>query len=169
MNKMNRVELDKITLNVGAGEPGEKLEKRIKILDQVSGDAKVVKTRAKKRIPTWNLRPGLVVGAKVTLRGKKGEQVLKRLLKSVDNKLRQRNFDNQGNLSFGIKEYIDIPDIKYDPKLGIFGFDVAVTLKKPGRRVALKKRKKSKIGENQKVSPEEAKEFMKKKFGVKIE
>ena len=33
----------------------------------------------------------------------------------------ERSIDNEGNLSFGIKEYIDIPEIKYDPNIGILG------------------------------------------------
>ncbi len=167
MNKMNTVKLDKITLNIGVGEAGEKLEKRMKILEELSG-TKVIKTKAKKRIPTWNVRPGMEIGAKVTLRGKNAEKMLKILLKAVDNTLKPKNFDKQGNFSFGIKEYIDIKEIQYNPKLGIFGFDVAVTLKKPGYRVAQRKIKKSKIGKKQLVTKEEAQEFI-KKIGVTIE
>ncbi|MBR9678375.1 MAG: 50S ribosomal protein L5 [Nanoarchaeota archaeon] len=167
MNKMNTVKLDKITLNIGVGEAGEKLEKRMKILEELSG-TKVIKTKAKKRIPTWNVRPGMEIGAKVTLRGKNAEKTLKILLKAVDNTLKPKNFDKQGNFSFGIKEYIDVKEIQYNPKLGIFGFDVAVTLKKPGYRVAQRKIKKSKIGKKQLVTKEEAQEFI-KKMGVTVE
>jgi len=168
MNKMNQVRLEKITLNVGTGEAGEKLEKRIKILQQLSGK-KVVKTLAKKRIPTWNVRPGMEIGAKVTLRGKNALETLKKLLKAKNNKLNPKNFDASGNFSFGIHEYIDVSELKYDPKLGIFGFDVCVTLTKPGKRVERRKIKKTSVGKKQKITKQESMEFAKKQLGVDVQ
>ncbi len=78
------------------------------------------------------------------------------------------NFDDYGNFAFGIKEYIDIPGMEYDPKLGIIGMDVCVALERPG--YAVKRRKLSgKIGKAHKITREEAMSFAREKFGVAIE
>ena len=128
------ISIEKVTLNLGVGAAGENLEKAKKLLEMVSKQ-KPIETKGKKRIPTWNVRPGVPIGTKVTLRGKKAEEVLSTLLDSVERKLKKSNFDQLGNVSFGIHEYIDIPGFKYDPDIGMLGFDVNVTLQKWGYRV----------------------------------
>ena len=74
-----------------------------------------------------------------------------------------------GNFGFGISEYIDLPQAKYDPKLGIRGLDVLVSLEKPGYRVKRRKRKKAVVGKSQLVSREEAMAFLREKFGVEVQ
>ena len=107
---MEDIIVEKVTMNIGAGEAGDKLEKAVKLLEKISG-AKPVKTKTMKRIPTWGLRPNLTIGVKVTSRGKKAEDLLKRLLQAKDNKLKLRSFDKEGNFSFGIEEYLLIPGV----------------------------------------------------------
>jgi len=138
-----------------------------KVLEIITGQ-KAVQTFGKKRIPSWNVRPGIPIGAKVTVRGKKCMGLLKRLFEAIENRLSKRVFDNHGNLSFGIKSYIDIPGMNYDPELGIFGMDVSVSLERKGFRVKNRKVSASKIGSKHCVKPEEAVEFIKKEFGVVI-
>ncbi|MFW6283373.1 MAG: 50S ribosomal protein L5, partial [Minisyncoccales bacterium] len=127
-----------------------------------------VKTTTKKRIPGWGLRPGLAIGCKITLRGKKAEEIFEKLIKGKDNILSNKQFDENGNIAFGIHEYIDVPDLEYDPKIGIMGFEVCVTLKRPGYRVKKRFKAKRKIGKNHIIKKEEAMEFIKNKFSVKI-
>lgn len=167
MNVMKQIQLDKITLNMGSGSDSNRSEKAVKLLQAIS-ESKPVKTITQKRIPTWGVRPGLRVGCKVTLRGKKAEDLLNRLFKSIENKINIKKFDNQGNLSFGIREYIDIPDVKYDVDIGIIGLEVAITLKRPGFRIKDRKIQTKKIPARHRISKEEAIEFIKQKFGVKI-
>ena len=53
-------------------------------------------------------------------------------------KILLRSFQDNGNFSFGIKSYIDIPGEKYDPEIGLMGFDVTTTegiIKNPKRKV----------------------------------
>ena len=45
------------------------------------------------------------------------------LIEAKDNILINKQFDEFGNLAFGIHEYIDIPGIEYDPKIGIMGLE----------------------------------------------
>lgn len=164
---MREVGIDKVTLNIAVGSDEAKLAKAIKLLEIITGE-KPAKTLAKKRIPTWKLRRGLPIGAKVTLRREKAKQLLKRLLDAVDYKLSGRQFSN-GSASFGIKEYIEISSVPYQRDIGLMGMDVTITFKRKGLRVALRRIKKRKLPVKQQVSKEEAIEFMIKNFNVKIE
>jgi len=167
MNKMKEIRIEKITLNMGIGESGDKLKKASKLLSTASGK-KPVLTKSYKRIPTWGVRPGLEIGTKVTLRGNNAEKMITRLFKAVENKLKPSSFDKQGNISFGIKEYIDIPEMEYDPDIGIVGMEVAVTLERPGYRVKKRKYQKSKLGKNHIITKDESIDYVQNKFGIKV-
>ena len=163
---MRDIFVDKVTLNVGVGEPGERLEKIKNLLEQISG-SKVVKTETNKRIPEWSLRPGLEIGVKTTLRGAKADEILVRMFAAMENVIKESNFDKGGNFSFGIKEYIHIPGAKYDYTIGIVGIAVSVTLARKGFGIT-RKRNKSKIGRSHLIKKEEAAEFVKNKYNVKV-
>jgi large subunit ribosomal protein L5 len=167
MNSMKEIRIEKVTLNVGAGKDQNKLEKGMLLLKNVTG-INPVKTFTNKRIPSWGLRPGLPIGCKLTLRKKKAEEILLKLLDAKDNVLNPKQFDKEGNIAFGIHEYIDIPGIRYDPKIGIMGLEVCVTLERPGFRIKKRKIMKRKIPNKHKIKKEEVIEFMEKKFNVKI-
>lgn len=167
MNKSREIRIEKVTLNIGTGQPGEKLEKAMKLL-QIISSRKPVQRVSKKRIPTWGVRPGLAIGAKVTIRGQEAEKLLSRLLKSKENKLFSSNFDESGNFSFGIPEYIDIEGMDYLVEIGIMGLEVAVTLERNGYRIKKRKYLQKRIPFKHIITPLEAMEFISKKFNVKI-
>ncbi|PIO00475.1 50S ribosomal protein L5 [archaeon CG10_big_fil_rev_8_21_14_0_10_43_11] len=164
---MKDVLVEKVTLNIGVGEAGDRVNHAVTILDRIANQ-KAVKTYGKKRIPTWNVRPGLPIGAKVTVRGAKAVALLKRLFEANDKKLRERQFDREGNVAFGIRSYIDIPDVRYDPEVGIFGLDVCVTLKRRGYRIKERKIANANVGTAHKIKKEEAIDFVKTAFEVNI-
>ena len=167
MSTMKAISVEKVTLNFGAGVDQKKLAKGIKLLTMVAGKAPV-KTFAKKRIPTWGTRLGLPIGAKLTLRGDEAIALSKRLITAKDALLSKKSFDAAGNVSFGIHEYVDVPGAKYDPELGILGFEVSITLKRPGFRVKARKVMKRRIPLRHTIHQEEAISFFKETFGVKI-
>lgn len=163
----NTIKIEKVTINFGAGKDQHKLEKGMKLIKHITGkDA--VKTLTQKRIPGWGLRPNLPIGAKLTLRGTKAKDIVSRMLYAKDNVLQESNFDNNGNVSFGVPEYIDIKDAQYDPELGILGMEIAVTLTKPGKHVKLRSVCPRKIGKRQRVTKDDAISFMKDKFKVQM-
>lgn len=164
---MTKPRIEKVTVNMGVGESGERLSKAEKLLEEITG-MKPVRTIAKRTNRDFGIRKGEPIGCKVTLRGKRAIEVLKKLLGAVDYNLRRENFSLEGGFSFGIREHIDIPGMKYDPEVGIFGMDVCVTLEKPGHRVKRRKIKRGKIPKRHRVSKEEAMEFASEELGVNV-
>ncbi len=167
MNPMQQPRIEKLTLNIGAGKDQTRLEKGVAVLKMITG-IDPIKTITKKRIPTWGLRPGLPIGCKLTLRKHKAVDVLKRLLQAKDNTLAPTYFDNAGNISFGIHEYIDIPGATYDPKIGVLGLQVCLTLEKPGFRIKRRKIQQKHIPKKHTITKEEAITFMQKTFNIKM-
>lgn len=167
MNAMKEIRIEKLTLNVGAGKNVDMLKKGKKLLKNITG-IDPVSTVTQKRIPTWGLRPGLPVGCKITLRGKDADELIKRLLDAKANMLREDDFDEAGNVSFGIPEYIDIKGVEYDPEIGVIGLQVCITLERPGFRVKKKNISRSKIGNSHIIKKEDALSFMKSRFNIKV-
>lgn len=168
MNAMRKARIAKLTLNIGAGKDQSMLEKGAQLIEQLAG-IPPVKTRTQKRIPSWGLRPGLSIGLKLTLRGKKAEELLPRLLSAKQNKLQPGNFDANGNVSFGIQEYIDIEGAKYDPKIGIIGLQVCVTLERPGYRIKKRRIRPARVGDAHRLTAADARAFMNEQFNVTVE
>ena len=154
-------------MNIGVGKSGEPLETARKGLEQII-DKKPNLRNSKKAQRDWGVRKGEPIGVAVTVRGKDATELLKRLFVSKGNKISSRSFDRTGNLSFSIKEHIDIAGVKYDPKIGILGFDISVRLTRPGFSVKVRDRHKANIGKQHKITAEEAKDFVKNEFGVSV-
>ena len=166
-NLMKKISLAKVVLNMGVGKSGEPIEIGKKALEQITGK-KPNARNAKKSQRDWGVRKGEPIGIAVTVRGNDATELLKRLLVAKDNQIKERVFDNEGNLSFGIKEYIDIPEIKYDPNIGILGLEVSVSLTRPGFNIKLRSRRKTKVGKNHRITKNDAIKFLTEEFGVKI-
>jgi len=166
-NKMRSVRLSKVVVNMGVGQTGEELKKAMTILGKIT-NAKPVQTLCKIKQPTWNIREGLPIGAKVTLRKNAALDFLRAALLAKENTLEASNFDEKGNFGFGVSEHIDMPNVKYDPKLGIRGFDVLVSLERNGYRIKRRKRSKRRITKNHAITKSEAIEFVKTNFGAEV-
>jgi len=162
-NSMRKIRIEKVILNVGG--TGEKLDKGYKLLEILSG-RKPIKIKSTKRIPTWNVRPGLETGTKVTLRGQAAEDILNRLFPAVGNTLKERQI-RENFVSFGVKEYIEIQGMEYIREVGIMGFEATIVFVRPGKRVERKKVKRGDAGKLA-ISPEEIEEFLKDKFKLNI-
>ena len=152
---------------MGLGKSGEPVEIAKKALEQISG-RKVNDRPAKKAIRDWGVRKGEPIGAAVTIRGNDGKELLKKLLDAKGNRVNNRSFDKTGNISFGILEHIDIPGIKYDPKIGILGLNISVRLTRPGFSVSTRSKHKASVGKHHKITPDEAKAYLTKEFGASV-
>jgi len=166
-NVMKEIRLEKVVLNMGLGKSGDAVEIAKKALEQISG-RKVNERSAKKPHRDWGVRKGEPIGAAVTIRDDDGRELLKRLLEAKGNRINGRSFDSMGNVSFGILEHIDIPGIKYDPKIGILGLNVSVRLIRPGFSVATRSKHKASVGKHHKITPDEAKAYLTKEFGASV-
>jgi large subunit ribosomal protein L5 len=167
MNPMEEVKIAKATINIGVGESGERLSRAEKLIESITGQ-QPVRTYSKVTNPEFGIRKGQPIACKVTLRGERADKAIKMILDGIENRLKTRQFDAQGNVSFGINEHIDIPGMRYDPDIGIFGMNISVTFEKPGYRIKRRKIQRKKVPVKHTVTPEETMEYMKENFQVKI-
>ena len=126
--------LDKIVINVGAGEAKD----NAKVIDSISGDLatitgqKPITTKARKSVANFKVREGETVGVKVTLRGDRMWEFLDRLFNVALPRVRDfrginpNSFDGRGNYAFGLKEQLIFPEIEYDKVDKIRGMDICI-------------------------------------------
>lgn len=164
---MRQLSVDKVVVNIGVGEAGERLVKAEKVLEMVTGQ-KPVETISKTVNRDLGIRVGMPLGCKVTLRGETAEEFIRKALSIREHRVPVYSFDKEGNMSFGISDYTDFEGMKYDPEIGIFGMDISVVLKRPGKRVALRPLVSRRIPKSHRVDREEAIQFMKDKFEVQV-
>jgi large subunit ribosomal protein L5 len=167
-NPMKKPTIDKITVNVCVGNDKPGMIKAEKLLSKLTNKTPV-KCSAKRRLNTWQIRPGLPIGYKVTLRDNDAYEFLRWVLKSKGNVISEKALDTYGNFSIGVHEYLDLVGMKYDADIGIIGFEVMTTFKRAGYRIKSRFVGKTKVPSRHKVTPEEVKEFMKQEFEVKFE
>lgn len=166
-NPMLTPRIEKVVVNLSVGKSGEPLERAVKVLKDLTGH-EPSKRKAKQTIRDFGVRKGEAIACTVTLRYDEAIEFLKKVLPIVDNKFSKRAFDKQGNFSFGIKEHIEIPGVKYDPEIGIFGMDVCVSVTRPGYRVKNRRRGQTKIGPKHVLTPEESITFVRNTLGAEI-
>jgi len=162
---MRKIILDKVTLNIGCGSDKDKLQRAEKLLQKISKNKPIItKTRKRTLFGMAKKRP---IGVKLTLRDKEATEFLKNVFIALDNKIKKSQI-NGDNFSLGVKEYIDLPNMNYDPDIGILGMDVCVNIKRPGFRVEKRRIKQSKIGKRHKISIDDCIEWLNKTFKVEV-
>lgn len=159
--------IEKITINIGVGEAGEQLKKAETVLNSLTNH-KPIETLSKTTSKDWSLRKRMPIGCKVTLRGKDADSFLKDALATRENKMAEYSFDDQGNLSFGIPDHTLFKSQKYDPKIGIFGMDVCITMKKPGFRVKTRRIAQRRIPHRHRITKEETIKFFTDSYNVEV-
>jgi large subunit ribosomal protein L5 len=167
-NPMQAPRITKVTVNIGVGEGGNRLLLAERVLKLVTGQDPV-RTLSKKTNRDLGTREGAPIGCKVTLRTQSNiEQFLKDAFWCRENTLPSYNFDASGNLSFGIRDYTDFPEMKYDPEIGIFGMDVNVVLERPGHRVNRRRRSSNRVGLNHRVGRVECLDWFVGRYGLTV-
>ncbi|MBR2109411.1 MAG: 50S ribosomal protein L5 [Ruminococcus sp.] len=124
--------LDKIVVNVGAGEAKDNakaIDAIVRDLGIITGQKALV-CRARKSVANFKLREGMPIGAKVTLRGERMYEFLDRLFNVALPRVRDfrginaDSFDGRGNYSMGLKEQLIFPEIDYDKVDKVRGMDI---------------------------------------------
>ncbi len=167
MADMREIRVEKVVVNIGVGEAGDKLGKARKVLELVTHHTPA-QTIAHTAVRDWGVRRGMPIGTKVTLRGDDAEQFLKRALSIRNNRLTAYSFDPRGNFSFGVPDYTDFEGMKYDPEIGVFGMDISVSLQRPGFRVAKRRTRAHRIPRRHRISRDEGIAFVKGHFGIEV-
>lgn len=124
--------LDKIVINVGAGEAKDNakaIDAIIADLSAITGQKPMV-CKAKKSVANFKLREGMSIGVKVTLRGERMYEFVDRLFNIALPRVRDfrginpNSFDGRGNYNMGIKEQLIFPEIDYDKIDKVRGMDI---------------------------------------------
>ncbi|MFA7161813.1 MAG: 50S ribosomal protein L5 [Candidatus Methanomethylophilaceae archaeon] len=167
MTDMRQPHVEKVVVNIGVGEAGDRLVKAQKVLTSITGQTSV-QTISKTINRDLGIRKGMPLGCKVTLRGEKAEDFLRKALKIREGRIQTYSFDKEGNMSFGVPDYTDFPGMKYDPEIGIFGMDVNVVLRRPGARIARRAILRRRIPSKHRLDRDEAIQFMKDRFDIEV-
>ncbi len=124
--------LDKIVINVGAGEAKD----NSKVIDAICTDLSAITgqkpliCKARKSVANFKLREGMAIGCKVTLRGERMYEFLDRFFNVALPRVRDfrginpDSFDGRGNYNMGLKEQLIFPEIDYDKIDKVRGMDI---------------------------------------------
>ena len=133
-NKLQAPRIEKIVLNIGAGEGAadqKKIQSAQNDLTAIAGQKAVI-TRAKKAISAFKITAGRPVGVKVTLRKDRMYEFLDRFVTTALPRVRDfrgvspKSFDGRGNYALGLKEHIIFVEIDYDKTETVWGMDIII-------------------------------------------
>jgi large subunit ribosomal protein L5 len=166
-NPMTHPLIEKVTVNIGVGEAGERLTKAETVLEDITKH-KPIQTLSKTTNKDLAIRKRMPIGCKVTLRGDDAHDFLKKAFETRENKIAEYAFDEQGNMSFGIPDHTLFKDQKYNPDIGIFGMDVCITMKKPGYRIKRRRIQRRRIHHKHQIEKKETKQFFADQFKLEV-
>ena len=136
-NVLSLPRLEKVVVSAGLGrshdEP-KRIEAAAEDLAIITGQ-KPLMTKAKKSVSAFRLREGVIIGAKVTLRGKHMYEFLDRLINLAIPRFRDfrgmdpDGFDGRGNYSLGIAEQLVFPEVRVDKVQFQQGMNVTLVIR----------------------------------------
>jgi large subunit ribosomal protein L5 len=164
---MRRIAIEKLVINIGVGEAGERLVKASQVLEMLI-DRKTVQTLSNTTNKDLGIRKDMPIGVKVTLRGQEAVDFFKRAMWVRQNRIANYSFDHEGNCSFGITDYTDFEGMRYDPQIGIFGMSISVVFARPGKRVQLRRHARHRIPVKHRTTVEEIKQFLTDEYEIEV-
>ncbi len=133
-NDLQAPRLDKVVINVGVGKHSKEkayIDNVVDGLSRITGQ-KPILTKAKKAVSAFKIRQGMVVGAAVTLRGKRMYDFTDKLINVSFPRVRdfrgisEKQVDRSGNLTIGFREHLAFPEIKAEKVDNIHGLEVSI-------------------------------------------
>jgi large subunit ribosomal protein L5 len=134
-NPMMVPKIEKVVVNIGVGEAKDNaklMDALVADLGRITGQKPVV-NRAKKSIANFQLREGMPVGCKVTLRGVRMYEFLDRMISVALPRVRDfkgisgKGFDGRGNYTLGVTEHIIFPEVDLEKVEKVKGMNVCIT------------------------------------------
>ncbi len=134
-NNLQVPKMEKVVINVGFGRYNKDkafIENVVNTLTKISGQ-KPILTKARKSISSFKIREGMIIGACVTLRGKKMYDFVEKMVGVSFPRVRDfrgistKNIDRNGNLTVGFKENTAFPEIKIEEIENIHGLEVSIS------------------------------------------
>ena len=144
-NNFSIPKIKKVVVNVGVGSVlrDDGIQQIVaRDLAMMTGQ-KALPTIAKRAISAFKVREGMVVGYKVTLRGKMMFDFIDRLINIVLPRTRdfrglnQKSIDKSGSLTIGIKEHIIFPEISQEEIKKIFGLEITININARSKEEAI--------------------------------
>ncbi|MFP4217437.1 MAG: 50S ribosomal protein L5 [Salinarchaeum sp.] len=164
-HEMRRPRVEKVVAHMGIGQGGRELANAEEILTELTGQ-EPVRTQAKVSEPEFDIREGDPIGVKVTLRDEQAHEFLATALPLAD--LSRSQFDDTGNVSFGIAEHTEFPSQEYDPDIGIYGLDVTINLTRPGYRISQRDHETRSIPAGHRLDPSDAIGYLESEFDIEV-
>jgi large subunit ribosomal protein L5 len=133
-NNLEVPRLVKAVVNVGVGRQAKDsafIENVKSSLERIAGQRPVL-TRAKKAISSFKTKKGMIIGAAVTLRGKRMYDFIEKLVNITFPRVRdfrglnEKQVDRNGNLTVGFREHLAFPEIRADEVDAIHGLEVSI-------------------------------------------
>ncbi|MHA2073353.1 MAG: 50S ribosomal protein L5 [Candidatus Hodarchaeales archaeon] len=165
---MRKPRVLKVSVNFAVGASGPKLEKARELCERITNQAPA-DGKAKESVRGFAIRKHEPIGVFTTLRGELAHEFLKKALWAIEDKISSNKFDEFGNLSFGLDDHLKLPNIKYDPKIGVHGFNTTVVLERPGYRTKRRRIRPNKIPTRHKITKEEGITFFKHEYNLGVE
>ncbi len=135
-NVLSLPRLEKIVVSMGLGKSHDepkRTEAAMQDLATITGQ-KPVLTKAKKSVASFHLRQGVVVGAKVTIRGRRMYEFLDRLINLAMPRIRDfrgmdpNAFDGRGSYSLGVTEQLVFPEVRVDDVKFQQGMNITIVI-----------------------------------------
>ncbi len=165
---MRKPRILKVCVNFAVGSSGQELEKARTLSERITNQVPA-EGRAKESVRGFGIRKHEPIAVFSTLRGENAEEFLKKTFWAVEDRVKRKNFDTQGNLSFGLDEHLKLPNIRFDPQIGVHGFDTSIILERPGYRTNRRRVRSNKIPSRHRITKEEGIAFFKHTYNLTVE